>query len=642
MCGILGVVDLESRIEIDLADFKCALDLLKHRGPDDSGVYKGNGYIFGHRRLSIIDLDVHAKQPMNSSCGRYVIIFNGEIFNYKEIREKLICRGYIFKTESDTEVLLYSYMEYGVNCLNELNGMFSFAIYDNSTAECVIARDRLGVKPLYYTRSNGNIVFSSEIKSILHIDKNKRSMNIDAVSSYMSFRYPILNDSFFEGINVLEPAHFMKIYRGRVDVKQYWDLSSKISDQNDDKGEDYYIKTLKDILESSVRYKMISDVPVGAYLSGGVDSSIITALMSKQSMSPVDTFTIGFSGQDNEFGYANDVSNLFSTSHHEVTMKAEAYLSSINNIIAFKDAPLSVPNEVSLYHLSRKLSKYITVVLSGEGADEIFGGYGRIFRSPLDYYKMNDLNNFGLSSIDDNRLSDALYRKYSTIKFDSEVDHFLSIYSYTSLREKKELFSNDVGLDYIEEKFKLKFNSIFNEVDSDYYNRIMYAFEKVHLQGLLARLDSATMANSIEGRVPFTDHRLVEFAFTVPIKYKLKWMQDDSIDMTHHLTSDMISEVHDIPKYILKKSYEGVLPNEILYRKKVGFPVPLGGQLFTGLRECARNVLLDDAAVSRGLYNIDNIKKWIEVDSENVDHGLAMKVWMLINLELFNRMYFDS
>jgi len=644
MCGILGQINLGTTGDIDKVKFKKALDLQEHRGPDDSDIYMEDTFIFGHRRLSIIDLDSHAKQPMVSKCGNYILVFNGEIYNYNEIKDELLEKGYGFTTSSDTEVLLYAYIEYGIDCIEKFIGMFAFAIQDKVNNLTYIVRDRLGIKPLYYTSQDDKFIFSSEIKSILELDKKEREINNNAVSSYFSFRYPILNDTFFNDISSLAPAHYIKISNNEMKTIEYWNVAEKFKEQKNDKGEEYYIKELRNILESSIKYRMISDVPFGAFLSGGVDSSVITAIMAKNSSEPIKTFTIGFEEEGfNEFEYAKIVADKHKTKHREIVLSGEDYIETMENLISYKDAPLSVPNEVPLYLMSKELKKYITVVLSGEGADEIFGGYGRIFRSPYDLERLENLDKLDLSVDEKDEFIRALIKKYGVDTFSNEIEHFMNVYSYTSLSDKKELLSSDINLEKIENLFIDKFMSYFNELEADpYYNKLMYAFEKIHVVGLLHRADMTTMATSVEARVPFVDHRVVEFAFSIPLKYKLKWNSEKDKEKAKFLMSDKISEVYDTPKYILKKAYEDILPKEILYRKKMGFPVPLNNWFGGQFNEYAKKILLSAEAQSRNLYNIENIKEWLDSDKLSTDHSFAMKIWMLINLELFNKKYFNK
>jgi len=645
MCGILGIISFKDDFTYDPDCFSEALKMQEHRGPDDYDILEGENFIFGHRRLSIIDLNSHAKQPMVSNCGKYTLVFNGEIYNYKEIREDLISKGYQFNTESDTEVLLNSYIEHGIKCIELFIGMFAFAINDQTSNETFIVRDRLGIKPLYFHRNKKQFIFSSEIKSILKLQENtKQNLNIEAISSYLSFRYPILNDTFFKEINSLAPAHYIKISSGNVEFVEYWNIVSHFKEQKNDKGEEYYISQIRKILASAIDYRMIADVPIGSFLSGGVDSSIITAIMAENSEKPVKTFTIGFENDGfNEFEYAELIAKKYQTSHTEITLSDKNYIDAMERLICYKDAPLSVPNEVPLYLMSKELKKSITVVLSGEGADEIFGGYGRIFRSPYDYERIKNIDNLGLSEKEKDELSKEFIKKYIASTFNTEVDHFMNIYSYTSFSEKKELLNKSIDLEKIEAKFFNKFLYYFNELaDESYYDKLMYTFEKIHVVGLLNRVDTTTMAASVEARVPFLDHRLVEFAATIPMKYKLKWNSVEDQIQSKLLMSDKISESHDTPKYILKKAYETMLPHNILYRKKMGFPVPLDSWLGGDFIDYARNLLLSDEAANRNLYDIGNIEKLLNNEKASLSDGSGMRIWMLINIELFMKNVFEG
>jgi len=640
MCGILGQIKLKNSANLfGIRNFTDSLSLMDHRGPDANGIFNDNNCLLGHNRLSIQDLNPESHQPFYSKCGNFVIVFNGEIYNFLELREKLVKFGYIFRTNSDTEVLLNAYIEYGTKCLDMLIGMFSFCIHDKLNNEYFIVRDRLGIKPLFYYQNEDEFIFSSEIKSILHLKPEIKFINKVAVSSYLSFRYPILDDTFFEDIFSVPPAHYILIKSNNITFHEYWNASYLFHEQKVDHGEEYYLAKLTELLESSVKYRMISDVPIGCYLSGGVDSSIITAIMSGFSKSPVKTYTIGFSNKGfNEFDYAKIVAKKFNTDHKSILLKPNKYIETLNDLIEKKDSPLSVPNEVPLFLMSKELKKDITVVLSGEGADEIFGGYGRIFRSTWDYERMNSIDNLNLPHIDQIDLARNFFKKYGVKSFSSEIEHFYSIYSYISPSDKKKYLSDEFNMNEFERILLNKFLKYFDELkDDSYSNKILYSFEKIHLLGLLHRVDCSTMSTSVEARVPFVDHRLVEFAFTIPIKYKLKWNHQNSKNDSMTLMSDKISEKYDTPKYILKKAYEHLLPKDILYRKKVGFPVPLNDWFGGDFVDYARGVLLSSKAIERGVFDFNSIENLLDIDKLNSNQG--MLIWMLINLELFFKSY---
>jgi asparagine synthase (glutamine-hydrolysing) len=644
VCGILGKVGLGIQLDVNQERFTEALNLQKHRGPNNGAAVFEKEFAFGHRRLSIIDLSNHANQPMVSSDGRVVIVFNGEIYNFQEIRGELASRGHRFTTSSDTEVLLYAYYEYGVDCVQYLRGMFAFAVYDFRSGETLLFRDRIGIKPLYYRRTESSLTFASEIKSILHLDDYRPGINVSAVSSYMSYRYPIQDDTFFQGIESLGPGCYLKIRGSSISIHRYWNPCKEYEKQSEDHGESYYIEKLRELLLSSVRYRMISDVPSGAFLSGGVDSSVLTALMALESDRPVKTFTIGFAEEGyNEFEYAQILAQKYKTQHKQITLSGQDFLDTMVDLIGFKDAPLSVPNEVPLFLMSKELKKDITVVLSGEGADEVFGGYGRIFRSTDDYLRAKPAALAELPDDERKLFTEKLKSKYGVTSFESELEHFLNIYRYTSMADKKGLLNPDIDVDGIEIALTQRFQNIFDELPGgcSYFDRMSWAFMRIHVPGLLSRVDTTTMAASVEARVPFLDHRLVEFMCSVPQHYKIKWNAESDRIKSRLLLADEISERYDTPKYLLKKAYEGVVPDAILYRRKMGFPVPLNDWFGGKFHDYARDILLSSNSRTRGIIDANGVSSWLGNDDLAVDHGHAMKIWMLVNIELFCEKYID-
>ena len=634
MCGILATIG-DTNHNISDKDFSTALALQAHRGPNDSGFDTFHGNKLGHTRLSIMDLSDSGHQPMYSDCNNVALIFNGEVFNFKELRSALEEFGVKFTSQSDTEVLLKCYLQYGIDCIQQFIGMFAFIIVDKRPEQdCTyVVRDRLGIKPLFYYQSEKGYIFSSEVKSILALAKRKFTLNKKTVSSYFSYRYSILGETFFEGIQNLNPGSYLHITKQGTTQHKYWQLADFV-DQSEDKGEAYYLKRVDELLHSAIKYRMISDVPFGAYLSGGVDSSLVTAIMSKYTQAPIKTYTIGFSEEGyNEFDFADSVAKLYQTDHKAINLNATEYFDTLNKLVAFKDAPLSVPNEVPLYLMSKELKKDITVVLSGEGADEIFGGYGRIFRSSDDFENQRELK--------ENPESSALFeKKYGQQLFASDLEHFLFNYSYTKPELKNSLLAKNVDWQTIEIALNKKFQQSFNEVpDADYQTKMMYTFETVHLQGLLSRVDTTTMATSVEARVPFVDHRLVEFAFTIPNKYKLKWNSEQAQELAKNKMADQNSEKYDTPKYILKKVGEKYLPDEILYRNKMGFPVPLDKWLGGSFAEQARNILSDKNNIANQVIDTGFVISLLDDKNLVKNHSLAMKVWMVINLFSFCNAY---
>ena len=623
MCGILGLIG-----HVEEKKFSDALELMSRRGPDDSACFHSDLFHLGFNRLSIIDLDPKASQPMFSNDRRFGILFNGEIYNFKQIKAKLTKLGSEFKTKGDTEVILEAYRKWGNETFRKLNGMFSVAIFDFKKRETILARDRLGIKPLYYHKTDQYFSFSSEIKSLVHLSDKQFSLNLDSLCSYLSFRYPISGESMFSDIFSFPAGHWMKIKDGKIsEKKRYWNLSKHVeADEQSNPRE--LIAKVRAILEDSVKRRMISDVPIGAYLSGGVDSSAVVSIMANNLDEPLNTYTIGFEDEGyNEFQYSRIVSERYGTNHTEICLDSEKYLQTMRELIRIRDSPLGVPNEVPLYLMSKRLKEDITVVLSGEGADEIFGGYGRIFRSSEDVRLINDWKNRGFSL--DSELDLKLNDRYGK-DFDSEIEMFLHLYSYTSQEVLKSLFDENIIDEFNRGPTIDKFKQVFLEIDDkDFMTKMMYTFEILHLPGLLQRLDSTTMGASVEGRVPFVDHELVEFAFKIPNSLKMKWISDTPSET---LGVDS-SEVYDTTKWILKQACSDLLPNEIIHRKKVGFPVPLEKWFGTGPLGDLRSGLIQGRLVKSGLISADRMSSFL--DNEEKEGLNPMLIWMLLNIEIF-------
>ncbi|MBR9699261.1 asparagine synthase (glutamine-hydrolyzing) [Candidatus Woesearchaeota archaeon] len=622
LCGIVGIYNGP----VSKAVLKKMTDCLAHRGPDDSGIYTDKKIGLGHRRLSILDLSKKGHQPMLDREKSVIISYNGEIYNFQKIKEDLQGKGYSFSSDTDTEVILYAYKEWGIDCIKRFNGMFAFALYDKKKDVLYLVRDRLGIKPLRYTVQGKAIIFASEIKSILHHPSYKKLPDWKALSSYLSYRYVLGEGTFFKGINDILPGHYLEISKGKIKKVEYWDIPLP---EKKDRGKSFYKKKVRELMAESVRLRMISDVPVGAYLSGGLDSSIIVSLMSKATNEHVKTYSIGFKQKEfNELKYANLVAKQCRTRHKDIMIDSRKYLKTMERLIRFKDAPLAVPNEIPIYLMSKVLRKDITVVLSGEGADEIFSGYGRLFRSPFDYKRLAFR-------------TESLGKKYGTRSF-TQLDHFLFQYNYFPVEEKNAIYNgfmkgltkNDAGLKRIFQKYFTKASRL------NYYDKISYVFEKLHLVGLLERVDNPTMATSVEARVPFVDHKLVEFMFSVPMKYKLKWKSPLAFLKALSKNTDEISENLDITKYILRESFKKDIPAAVIKRKKQGFPVPLDFWFKKDFIAYARRILLDPKAKIKKIIDQARLDGWIQKKKQSGDNAFGQKIWMLVNIELWLQNYF--
>jgi len=395
MCGIFGNISINKNLKNNKRLFLKSLSLLSHRGPDDEGYFMSDQIAFGHKRLSIIDLTKGGQQPMFSQDKSSVITYNGEIYNYNELKSDLIEKGYKFKNNTDTEVLLNGLVDQGPEFINKCNGMFAFAYYNKHKKTSYIFRDRIGIKPLFYAVLDGKITFSSNIKAIHSYNGMNKEINIESVSSYFSFRQPLGNNTYFKKIYSLEPGHYIEIKNKKIKIKKYWDYTRFFLENKIDKGEEYYREKLTDLVESSVRYRLISDVKVASLLSGGLDSTIIASIINKQIGKKFLAYSIGYSYKDyNEFKYSKLAAKKLDMKHTIVSTTAEEYFNDMEKLIELRGQPLTIPNEASQYRLCSEIKKKATVVLSGSGADELFCGYGRIFGSVEDFHKVKKLSIF--------------------------------------------------------------------------------------------------------------------------------------------------------------------------------------------------------------------------------------------------------
>lgn len=607
MCGIAGFIHHSFASDNTLRRMTTTL---QHRGPDAAGYFLDNVVGLGSRRLAIIDLS-GGKQPMH--IGDYCMVYNGEVYNFKSLRAQLEQKKVVFTTNSDTEVFLRLFIDGGIKSLQQVNGMFALAIYNQRTKELWLIRDRLGIKPLYYTVTGKTLVFGSEIKAILAFPGLKRELNLSSLDSYFKYRYCVGEETFFKGIRSLLPGHYL--YRNKyeqVTLHRYWQLTPEIN--KDDLGEEVYHQQVEKLLLAAVKRRMISDVPIGAYLSGGLDSSLITAMMACQQQTPLTTFSVGFKEKGySESNFARQIAKQFKTDHHELLVEQNNYWQSMAELIKYKDAPLGVPNEVPLYLMSRALKQYFTVVLSGEGADELFGGYGRIMASYIEFLRGNT---------------------------GSFLDFFLKQYNYITQETLEKFLAQPILAAIAKDAYTEHFwDSKYQQAKAlAIQDRIPFMFQTAHLQGLLQRVDSTTMGASVEGRIPFVDHSLVEYVNKMPFSYKISWKSPNSRNLveTNKLTAAVFSEVHDVPKYLLKKIAEAYLPQQIIYRKKMGFPVPLDAWSGLDFGKKSISLLREKKTINRGIYDK------VYVESANFNEEMrGMPLWMMVNVELFIREYFD-
>jgi asparagine synthase (glutamine-hydrolysing) len=639
MCGIAGVVALRGTPPPGIIERMTAA--LSHRGPDDHGTWSDAAAChLGHRRLSIIDLSANARQPLTNERGNVWLTYNGETYNHATLRARLEPR-HTFASETDSEVLVHLYEEESANpsaLLNALDGMFAFGLWDDEQRRLLLARDRLGIKPLFWTQTEDYLIFASEVKAILASGLVETAPSLDGIASYLRFRHPVAPLTMFEGIHALEAGHYLDWHDGEVRVKRYWDV--EIPPALEDRGERYYRERVRELLTSAVEKRLMSDVPLGAYLSGGLDSSIVVALMSDMLDEPVKTYSIGFTDEADggELPYAREVAERHGTDHHELRMEREDYLARLPELIRFRDAPLAVPNEVPLFELSRELKRDITVVLSGEGADEIFAGYGDYVHIAGDYAKSRRLARWPGPLA--RAFEGGLAAKYGPGHAPTTLgEHFFAGYGWFSRDEVARLVPAAAEASAGEHHIA---DALDRHADRGDYDRVQYALERVHLQNLLNRADAMTMASGVEARVPFVDHELVEFMFTVPMRHKSRWRSPLHRLRAAFSYSDAFRDRDEVSKYVLRRAFASDVPRSVLERPKVGFKVPLEDWFAQGhLREVAQDLLLGEEAASRGLLDVDAASSWLAAGATDGSE-FGHRVWMLINLELWLREYFPD
>lgn len=650
MCGICGEINFSRGVKAEPIQRMCRV--LAHRGPDDEGMVfiKGDECLemtgplpsslkqvgfqvgLGHRRLSIIDLSEAAHQPMTNEDGKIWIVFNGEIYNFQEIRRGLEKKGHSFKSKSDTEVILHAYEEWGVECLNRLRGMFAFAIWDSKLQRLFMARDRLGKKPLVYFSRNGWFVFASEIKALIQVPGVEKKVNGNAIHHYLTYQYVPTPDTVFEGIKKLPPAHYLLYDRdGSLRIERYWRLHF-----NSNHDTNLSVQELRDgiqaELEESVKLRLISDVPLGAFLSGGVDSSLIVGIMAKLSGPPVKTFSIGFEEKDfDELSYARLISNHFATEHHEFIVKPDA-IEILPKLVWHYSEPFADSSAIPTYYVAKMTRDYVKVVLTGDAGDENFAGYPRYLRSrwvalftkiperlrkDLLPHFLRTFSNLRWREKTLNRLSDFI----ESLSTDQGRNYAEQIKIFNA-KEKEDIYTEDfrkkVGkidpLDFILKKFE-------ESATGDLLEQLLYVDMNSYLpEDLLVKMDIATMANSLEARVPFLDHQFMELVAGIPSQLKLKGSKT---------------------KFILKTAFNGFLPDAIFKRRKMGFGVPVSRWFRNELKDYVYDILLDQRTLNRGYFTREGVQRLLN-DHIACRYDNSSKIWALLFLEIWFRVFIDK
>lgn len=629
MCGINGIAfSTQSGRQID-AGILCAMrDSIEHRGPDDSGVYIKANIGLGHRRLSIVDV-AHGHQPMFNSDKSVTLVYNGEVYNHGDYRSELESKGYKYQTTSDTEAILYLYEEYGFQCVEKLRGMFAFAIWDEKKDQLFVARDRVGIKPLYYVHdAEGNLFFASEIKSLIESKAVQSEINYDVLPDQLANHGTSFDETLFKDVKRLMPGHYLVWKDGKISIKKYWNL--RYEPKHTEKSDAEFVEQWYEKFKESVRLRLMADVPLGMFLSGGIDSSAIAAVMSEMVSEPIKTFSVGFAEREaNEFKYARMVSEKFKTEHHEITITPEQFFEKLPKLIWHEDEPLGFVASVPLYFVSELAQKHVKVVLTGEGSDEIMAGYARYYKALklLEYGKkyesltpsfLRSVVRSGVKTLP-NKLNRKLNRTFLTLNSDVESLYFDN-FAIFNKKMQSELLSDETKA-RIADANPYKFINHWFEADNaeELLDKLLYVDTKTYMQELLMKQDQMSMAASIESRVPFLDHELVEFTARMPLKMKLRGKDT---------------------KWILREAMRGILPEEILSREKMGFPVPIGKWLREDFRYLVDEYILSERTLSRGIFNADFIRRIVSSHFSGENHEL--RIFFLLNFEIWQRQIIEG
>ncbi len=630
MCGICGIFfsDRNWRVQADaLAGMNGSI---VHRGPDDGGFFVEENVGLAMRRLSIIDVK-SGHQPLANENEDIWIVFNGEIYNHAELRATLEARGHRYRTHSDTETIVHLYEEYGRDCVKHLRGMFAFAIWDRRKRVLCAARDRMGIKPFYYRWDGRAFLFGSEIKAILAYPGVAAEFNRGTLSEYLAFGYITGAETMFAGIRKLMPGHTLELTeQGESRIERYWDLTTEVDREPHPR--DYYVKTYRELLEDAVCSHLMSDVPLGVFLSGGLDSSAVAALTKKACGDRIQTFSVGYGEEAfSELGFAREVAQHIGSEHHEVSLSREEFFANLPRLIWHEDEPIVWPSSVSLYFVARLAREKVTVVLTGEGSDETLAGYTRyawtLLNSRMDsVYRsvtpeaMRQLVRGGIQS---GPLGASLHRKLQHTFLVRDGNSWPSFYfdnffSAFAASEQSELLTPE-ALAYAGDAYAGSMQA-WERSHGDLLHRLLYTDINSYLIELLMKQDQMSMAASLESRVPFLDHPLVEFTARIPAQYSIKGMAG---------------------KFILKQAVEDLLPKSIVYRKKMGFPTPWEYWLAGPQLDDLERMLLEPRSTERGLFRPEMVKRiFAEHRSKTRDHG--NRIWRLINLEIWHRVLIDG
>jgi len=633
MCGICGIAfSTRSRREVDAQELVRMRDTMTHRGPDDCGIFTQGRVGLAHRRLSIIDV-AGGHQPMHDDIGSLHIVYNGEIYNHTDLRASLERRGHRYRTRCDTETILRLYQEEGPRAVDQLRGMFAFAIWDSRREELFLARDRLGEKPLYYVHTaDGSLYFASEIKALLAAQATRPLLNYGALPDHLANHAPSGATTLFVGVQRLPPGHTLRWRDGVLEIREYWDLSFARTEGANRTDKDL-IAEFGECFTDAVRTRLMSDVPLGVFLSGGIDSASIAAVMSRLVDEPIKTFSVGFAEQEaNELAYARTVAAAYRTDHHEVVVSPDEFRDALPSLIWHEDRPLSHAGSVPLYFVARLATDHVKVVLTGEGSDELLAGYERYTKTLYNvrlgehYHRIvpagvrravrRAVEHLGVGSLPRRKLERTFLcipPDLPSIYFDNFAVFPRALQAQLFTPAAKERVAGADPYRVMREHLE--------RTDADtLLNRLLYVDSKTYLHELLMKQDKMSMAASIESRVPFLDHRLVEFTAGLPARLKVQG---------------------STTKRILRESMRGVLPPSILARPKMGFPVPVGSWFRGRWRGMMTELVLGARARQRDIFNPDVVRRLVDEHvSGRFEH--MERLWALVNFELWLRRFVDG
>ena len=633
MCGICGVVHPRgSGRSVDTAALERMRDTLVHRGPDGAGMHVAEGVGLGHRRLSIVDVE-HGAQPMHSAGSRYVLVYNGEIYNHPDLMARLRASGVQYSTHCDTETVLHLFERDRLQAIPQLRGMFAIAMWDAQERELVLVRDRFGVKPLYYVHGDdGSLWFASEIKALLAAGAVRPSLNRGVLPDYLANHAPSGNETMFEGVMRLPPAHTLVWRDGNVTIERYWDLNPGERDYGGKSDADLVVE-YRERFREAVRRRLMADVPLGMFLSGGIDSAAITAMMASLVSDPIRTFSVAFAEREaNELHYARLVADRYRTDHREIVVSPHEFWAAVPRLVWHEDEPMAHPSSVALNFVSRLAAAHVKVVLTGEGSDETLAGYNR-YRVTMANLALGGawermtpgavrrlVRKRVLSMAPTGAAGRRLRRTFLAMPADLDALYFDN-FAVFGRGWQSRILSEELKEQLADVNPYAAFHAGFERAgDAPMLSRLLYADVSTYLHELLMKQDQMSMAASIESRVPFLDHPLVEFASGLPKRLRLKGTTT---------------------KVILRRAVKDLLPPEILQRRKMGFPVPVGAWLRGEFRYVLDDYVTSSRALDRGLFDAAGVRDLVASHtSGTADH--SERLWSLINLELWHRIFIEG